>query len=264
MGIMRQSRISPIFQALERRVLLSRAVGAITPMSADLESQHLPRYETEAEKAANAHQPQMIEVPSSPPTGPIDPIAEYDPMEGLIVSWTGSTAWLNNLAQIARYVTVEAGGRMYIAVSSDAVEASAITRLNTYNVNLDNVTFYDTSYNSIWARDYGPRYVYEGDVRVITDHEYNRNRPLDMVVYRKGGANYILMNNSSRGVMKLPADNLEQFPGITKPTEKQGVPYETIASLKGVEQLDRLDDSRAVLLVKSESGALDLKTIALP
>ena len=92
----------------------------------------------------------------------------------------------------------------------------------------------------------------------------NRNRPLDMVVYRKGGANYILMNNSSRGVMKLPADNLEQFPGITKPTEKQGVPYETIASLKGVEQLDRLDDSRAVLLVKSESGALDLKTIALP
>lgn len=92
----------------------------------------------------------------------------------------------------------------------------------------------------------------------------NRNRPLDMVVYRKGGANYILMNNSSRGVMKLPADNLETFAGITKPTEKQGVPYETIAALKGVEQLDRLDDSRAVLLVKSEAGALDLKTIALP
>lgn len=92
----------------------------------------------------------------------------------------------------------------------------------------------------------------------------NRNRPLDMVVYQKGGANYILMNNSSRGVMKLPADNLEKFPGITKPTEMQGVPYETIATLKGVEQLDRLDDTRAVLLVKSEGGALDLKTIALP
>lgn len=92
----------------------------------------------------------------------------------------------------------------------------------------------------------------------------NRNRPLDMVVYRKGGGNYILMNNSSRGVMKLPADNLEKFPGITQPTEMQGVPYETIAALKGVEQLDRLDDTRAVLLVKSEGGALDLKTIALP
>jgi len=63
---------------------------------------------------------------------------------------------------------------------------------------------------------------------------------------------------------KLPAGNLEKFPGITKPAGKQGVPYETIASLKGAEQLGRLDDSRAVLLVKSESGALDLKTIALP
>jgi hypothetical protein len=33
--------------------------------------------------------------------------------------------------------------------------------------------------NSVWARDYGPRYVYEGDVRVITDHQYNRPRPQD-------------------------------------------------------------------------------------
>jgi hypothetical protein len=91
----------------------------------------------------------------------------------------------------------------------------------------------------------------------------NRNRPLDMIVYKKDGGQYILMANSSRGVMKLPAEGLEKYEGIVARTEKQGVPYETIATLKGVQQLDKLDDSRAVLLT-DESGTLDLRTISLP
>lgn len=93
----------------------------------------------------------------------------------------------------------------------------------------------------------------------------NRNRPLDMLVYSKGKSNFILMNNSSRGVMKLPGDNLGSFEGITKPVpDKQGVPYETIAGLKGVEQLARFDDGHAIMLVKADGGAMELKTIALP
>lgn len=92
----------------------------------------------------------------------------------------------------------------------------------------------------------------------------NRNRPLDMVVYRKDGKNFILMNNSSRGVMKLAADGLERFEGITKQTEITGVPYQTIETLKGVQQLDLLDSANALLLVRSEGGSLDLKSVALP
>jgi hypothetical protein len=92
----------------------------------------------------------------------------------------------------------------------------------------------------------------------------NRNRPLDMVVYKKNGENYILMNNSSRGVMKIKGENLDSYPSITKQTDITGVPYETLAGLKGVEQLDRLDDSRVLMLVKSDSGAFDLKALALP
>lgn len=91
----------------------------------------------------------------------------------------------------------------------------------------------------------------------------NRNRPLDMIVYRKDGKDFILMANSSRGVMKLPAQKLDGYEGITAQTEKQGVPYETIASLKGVQQLDKFDDKTAILLTDA-SGSLDLQTIALP
>ena len=93
----------------------------------------------------------------------------------------------------------------------------------------------------------------------------NRNRPLDMVIYKKGGSDHILMSNSSRGVMKMSTEKIETFGGITeKIGDTAGLPYETIAELKGVQQLDLLDEKNAVLLVQSDSGSLDLKTIALP
>jgi len=92
----------------------------------------------------------------------------------------------------------------------------------------------------------------------------NRNRPLDMIVYRKGGSDYILMNNTSRGVMKMSTAKIHEYEGITKQTDITGLPYETLAELKGVEQLDRLDDLNVLMLVRSEGGGLDLKTIALP
>jgi hypothetical protein len=89
------------------------------------------------------------------------------------------------------------------------------------------------------------------------------NRPLDMIVYSKGGKNFILMANSSRGVMKLPADNLETFKPITARTDIAGVPYETVSALQGVQQLDKLDDGNAVVLVASGSS-VDVKSVPLP
>jgi hypothetical protein len=92
----------------------------------------------------------------------------------------------------------------------------------------------------------------------------NRNRPLDMIVYKKDGKDYILMANSSRGVMKLAANNLEKYDAITAPVaDKQGVPYETLADLKGVQQLDAYDSKSAVMLM-SDAGSMDLRTVTLP
>jgi hypothetical protein len=92
----------------------------------------------------------------------------------------------------------------------------------------------------------------------------NRNRPLDMITYKKGGTDYILMANSSRGVMKMQANGLDKFRAITKPIEdKEGVPYETLAEFKGVEQLDKLDDANALMLI-NDAGSVDLRTVPLP
>jgi hypothetical protein len=92
----------------------------------------------------------------------------------------------------------------------------------------------------------------------------NRNRPLDMIVYQKDGKDYLLLANNSRGVMKIPTDTLDKAEGITAPVrDKAGVSYETIASLKGVEHLAKLDKDNALLLVRTDSG-LNLESIALP
>jgi hypothetical protein len=66
--------------------------------------------------------------------------------------------------------------------------------------------------------------------------------------------------------MKMSTEGIESYGAITTPVEeeKAGLGYETLSELTGVEQLDKLDDAHALILARAESGALDIKTIALP
>jgi hypothetical protein len=95
----------------------------------------------------------------------------------------------------------------------------------------------------------------------------NRNRPLDMIVYQKDGKDYLLLANSSRGIMKINTDQIEKAENISQPVrdgDKKGLGYETIEGWKGIEQLDRLDAQNALVLRQSESGAKDLESLPLP
>jgi hypothetical protein len=92
----------------------------------------------------------------------------------------------------------------------------------------------------------------------------NRNNPLDMVVYKKDGKEYLLVANTSRGVMKVNTENAAKQQGITNKIDgTAGLKYETIADWKGVQQLDRLNDNNVVLLIE-DAGGVSLKTMALP
>jgi hypothetical protein len=94
----------------------------------------------------------------------------------------------------------------------------------------------------------------------------NRNRPLDMITYNKGGKDWILIANSSRGLMKIDTAQLEGAGSITeRVADKQGVGYETLDSWKGVEQLDRLDDKNALVLRRDgPQGPISLEALPLP
>ena len=94
----------------------------------------------------------------------------------------------------------------------------------------------------------------------------NRNRPIDMIVYKKDGREFLLMSNTARGVMKIPTDGFASAAPITQPVKSEtgGVPYETVAAMKGIEQLDLLDAGRTIVLARAEGGALNLSAVALP
>jgi hypothetical protein len=92
------------------------------------------------------------------------------------------------------------------------------------------------------------------------------NRPIDMILYRKDGKEFLLMANTSRGVMKIPTEGFASAEPITRPfsSETAGVPYDQVPSMTRVQQLDLLDASHSVALATGDAGLTDLKTYDLP
>ena len=87
-----------------------------------------------------------------------------------------------------------------------------------------------------------------------------------MVVYVQDGNRYLLIANSSRGIMKIATDQIAGQESIETPVRgggTAGVGYETIEDWQGVVQLDLLNDRQAVFLVENDAG-LHLKSVELP
>ncbi len=103
------------------------------------------------------------------------------------------------------------------------------------------------------------------------------NQPLDMVPYKKGGHQYILIANTSFGVVKLKADKIETYPAISAPqrTDVAGVPYDKVSGLENVQHLAALDSSNVLVMTGQPGsgpvynpgppvGPINLETVALP
>ena len=91
------------------------------------------------------------------------------------------------------------------------------------------------------------------------------NRPIDMILYQKGGKEFLLMSNTSRGVMKIPTDGFASASPITTPvtSETAGVAYETVRSMSGIQQLDKLDATHSLVIASTGAG-LNLSAAELP
>jgi hypothetical protein len=91
------------------------------------------------------------------------------------------------------------------------------------------------------------------------------NQPLDMIAYEKDGKSFLLMSNSNRGVMKIPTSDFGSAAAITaRVGGTAGIPFETIMSMTGVEQLDRLDAGRSVVISRAATGERNLTAVPLP
>lgn len=122
------------------------------------------------------------DTPTPPPTGPVHCAAEYEPCDGLVIAWEGSTSWTTILTQIAYHVTTTGNANLYCYVDSTSEQATVQTTLTNAGCAMSRVQFLVRTTDTIWCRDYGPRYIFEGDCRAIVDHTYNRPRPNDNAV----------------------------------------------------------------------------------
>jgi len=114
---------------------------------------------------------------SSPPTGSIRTMAEWEELQGLAITWAGFT---NILTQIV--VAAKEQCEVIIICSNAAVVKN---QLGAAGVDWSTgITFIEDDFDSIWMRDYGPNSVYLNDVETLAfvDWIYNRPRPEDDVV----------------------------------------------------------------------------------
>lgn len=169
---------------VNRRAALAVALASATALGAQQlsypEGAEIPRSLTPAEAAYLRRFPLQAPLAvTPPPTGPVHCVAEYEPMDGILLAWEGSGSWQLILQRMAVAITTVGQARAYVVVDSTSEQAGVASTLATAGADMARVRFLVTPTDTIWIRDYGPRYVYEGDCRAIVDHTYNRPRPND-------------------------------------------------------------------------------------
>jgi agmatine deiminase len=141
----------------------------------------VPRNLTPAEAAYLRDHPivPVTRAGNQPPTGPVRCPGEYEPCDGIIVAWQGLTAWTNIHRQMGAHITTTGDADLYVVVDNPTEQATVQSQLTVAGANMARVRFITRTIDTIWLRDYGPRYIYEGNTRAIVDHVYNRPRPND-------------------------------------------------------------------------------------
>ena len=158
------------------------ALSALSPlahaeMDVDGTEELLPRGMT-AEEARIM--PQYVaengdRVTDPPPVGPVRNVAEWEPVTGVIIRYPLGLPY-NLLQDFDDNLTV------HVVVSSGSYN-SAVSALTANGVDMSHVQFLIKNNDSIWTRDYGPWYVFDGNGDVgIIDHHYNRPRPNDDLI----------------------------------------------------------------------------------
>ncbi len=128
-----------------------------------------------AEEKLRLHEIGRNHIVTSAPTGEIRNPAEWEPSEGVIIRYPLGLP-VELVVEMAEDIIV------YTIVSSGSY-ATAVSYLTSSGVNMSNVEFIIAPTNSIWTRDYGPWFIFDGfDQLGIVDHIYNRPRPDDDLI----------------------------------------------------------------------------------
>jgi agmatine/peptidylarginine deiminase len=119
----------------------------------------------------------VLRLPLAPPIGPVATPAETARNSGLLIRWGSLNSVLTEMA--VAITTGEPDVTLHVVVSGSSQQSSAASTLAGAGADLSRVDFIVAPSNSVWMRDYGPRFIDDGGRRAGVDHVYNRPRPLD-------------------------------------------------------------------------------------
>ncbi len=112
---------------------------------------------------------------TDPPTGEPRNIAEWEPMESVIIAYdAGFGIPYSFIADISEYTNLT------ILVADASEESYVRNQLQNNNVNINNCSFIHHDVDGWWSRDYSPWFIAVDNQTVsIVDFPYNRARPND-------------------------------------------------------------------------------------
>jgi agmatine deiminase len=154
-------------------ILLTILIGAFQALAEEpISNDNLPIGLTE-EEMGRLDEIGINHIRTAPPPWPIRNPAEWEPSVGVIIRWPLGIS-IDLVAELSEDMVVTT------IVASTSYQSQAIAAYTSGGVNMANTDFLIASTNSIWTRDYGPWFIFDGnDELAIVDHIYNRPRPLD-------------------------------------------------------------------------------------
>ncbi len=108
---------------------------------------------------------------------PVHCPADYEPMEGLLIAWEAFPSVLTDLT--VGVTTGDPSATVWVVVDDWAEKTVVHGALSSAGAVMDQVQFIYYFADTVWIRDYGPRFICEDGIRAIVDWPYYAIRPND-------------------------------------------------------------------------------------
>lgn len=162
------------FSPLSRCILLALAlITSVSAFAQQTEPNHGLKHWLTPDEAQRMKDEGKNFVETDPPTGVVRNIAEFGPMESVLVRYPFGIpiSLIKEMAKDCNVTTI---------VLNASEEQTVRSIYNSNNVNLAHCKFIYSYTDTYWTRDYGPWFVTYGNRKVgIVDFKYNRPRPFD-------------------------------------------------------------------------------------
>lgn len=176
---------------------------------------HASAWERELEAQMRWEAPDIDEILARMPSAErLDTPPEYALNKAILMRWVGNALQTSITVEVTQR---DERAQIWMFVRTQTEENSVRTTLSTAGANLDRVRFFlqnctVNSNCSIWARDYGPRFINADQEWAIIDHTYDRPTrtqdnalpgvvaaelgvPIHLLPLRQGGGNYHSFGN---------------------------------------------------------------------